>query len=140
MEMVGAGIASLAFWGFLAAAVIVGTWDGAKKREAQHETLRRMIESGKPVDEGLMKRLMVGEPKRPDRDLAIGAIVLFSIAVGLAVLAFVLRGSYESALTPLMGAAGLVGCLAAGLWAASGYVKRARAEDDMRASQRTHAG
>jgi hypothetical protein len=128
MEMVGAGVASLAFWGFMAAAVIVGTWDKAKKRETQHETLRRMIASG-PVDEGLMKRLMVGEPKRADRELAIGAIVLFSIAVGLVLLGFVLRDAYETALTPLMGAAGVVACLAVGLWVASGYVKRARIED-----------
>ena len=140
MEMIGAGIASFAFWGFMAAAVIAGVWDGAKKRDAQHETLRRMIEGGKPVDEGLMKRLMVGEPKRPDRDLAISAIVLFSISIGMAVLALVLRDAYESVLTPLMGAAGLVACLAAGLSVASAYVKRSRAEDAARASQRTHAG
>jgi hypothetical protein len=129
MEMVGAGIASLAFWGFMAAAVIVGVWDKAKKREAQHETLRRMIAAGGPVDEGMMKRLMVGEPKRPDRELAIGAIVLVSIAVGLLVLGAVLRDAHESALTPLMGAAGVVACVAVGLWAASAYVKRARLED-----------
>ena len=140
MEMIGAGIASLAFWAFMAAAVIAGVWDGAKKRDAQHETLRRMIEGGKPVDEGLMKKLMVGEPKRPDRDLAISAIVLFSISIGMAVLALVLRDAYENVLTPLMGAAGLVACVAAGLWAASAFVKRARAEDAARASQRTHAG
>ena len=140
MEMIGAGIASLAFWGFLAAAVIAGTWDRAKKREAQHETLRRMIEGGKPVDEGLMKRLMGGELRRPDRDLAIGAIVLFSVAVGLALLGVVLRGLDEHALTGLAGAAGLVACLAAGLWAASAYTKRARTEDDARAGQRPHAG
>ena len=138
MEMVGAGIASLAFWGFMAAAVIAGVWDAARKRDAQHETLRRMIEGGKPVDERLMKRLMVGEPKRPDRELAIAAIVLISVAVGLAVLALVLRDAYESALTPLMGVAGLVVCLAAGLWAASAYVKRARIEDGP-AGQRTQA-
>ena len=129
MEMVGAGIASLAFWAFMAAAVVVGVWDKAKKREAQHETLRRMIASGNAVDEGMMRRLMVGEPKRPDRELAIGAIVLFSVAVGLSVLAFVLREAHEDALTPLMGAAGLVACIAVGLWAASAYVKRARIED-----------
>ncbi len=45
MEVVGAGIASLAFWGFMAAAVIVGVWDKAKKREAQHET-RRLFSEG----------------------------------------------------------------------------------------------
>lgn len=140
MEMVGAGLASFAFWGFIAAVVVAGVWDGAKKRDAQHETLRRMIEGGKPVDENLMKTLMIGEPKHPARDLAIGAIILFSVAIGMAVLALVLRDAYESVLTPLMGAAGLVACIAAGLSVASAYIKRARAEDAARANQRTHAG
>jgi hypothetical protein len=140
MEMVGAGLASFAFWGFIAAVVVAGVWDGAKKRDAQHETLRRMIEGGKPVDENLMKTLMTGEPKHPARDLAISAIILFSVATGMAVLALVLRDAYESVLTPLMGAAGLVACIAAGLSVASAYVKRARAEDAARASQRTHTG
>ena len=129
MEMVGAGIASLAFWGFMAAAVIVGVWDKTKKREAQHETLRRMIASGNPVDERLMKGLMVGEPKRPDRDLAISAIILFSVAVGMVVLAAALSGVTERALLPLLGSAGCAACIGVGLWAASAYVKRGRIED-----------
>ena len=140
MEMVGAGIASFAFWAFIAAVVVAGVWDRAKKRDAQHETLRRMIEGGKPVDENLMKTLMIGEPKHPARDLAVGAIVLFSISIGMGVLALVLRDDFDKALTPLMGAAGLVACLAAGLSVASAYIKRSRADDAARASQRTHAG
>jgi Domain of unknown function (DUF6249) len=134
MDGFGAGLAALAFWGFIASIVVAGIWDGAKKRESQHETLRRMIESGKPVDEALLTRLMVGEPKRPDRDLAIGAIILFSIAVGLALLAAILR------LWSGFGAAGICACLAAGLLGASIYVRRANAADDARARQRSDAG
>jgi len=137
METIGAGIAALAFWGFIAAFVVAGVWDGAKKREAQHETLRRMIESGKPVDDALMRNLMIGEPKRPDRDLAIGAIITFAIAVGLAVFAVVFGN--ERALAPLLGAAGLVGCLSAGLAAASAYARRRREEDDQHARRSPHA-
>src|SRR5262245_36835905 len=133
MDGFGAGLAALAFWGFIAAIVVAGIWDGARKREAQHETLRRMIESGKPVDEALMLRLMVGEPKRPDRDLAVGAIVLFSIAVGLALLAAILGQP------GVIGAAGICACIAAGLLGASVYVRRAQAADDARASRRSDA-
>ena len=46
MDGFGAGLAALAFWGFIAAIVVAGIWDGAKKREAQHETLRRMLIAG----------------------------------------------------------------------------------------------
>ena len=96
MEMVGAGIASLAFWGFMAAAVIVGTWDDAKKREAQHETLRRDDRRRQALDEALMTKLMGGEPKRLDRDLAVGAIIVFPSPSDLAVLGVVLRETNES--------------------------------------------
>ena len=139
MEMVGAGIASLAFWGFMAAAVIVGVWDGAKKREAQHETLRRMIEGGKPLDEALMTKLMGGDPKRPDRDLAVGAIIVFAVAIGLAVLGVVLSEINEIALIALLGAAGLVACVGTGLWVASRYMRGVRAEDDAQARSRPRA-
>lgn len=137
METIGAGLAAVAFWGFIAAAVVAGVWDGAKKREAQHETLRRMIESGTPVDDALMRKLMIGEPKRPDRDLAIGAIITFAVAVGLAVFAFVFGN--EQALAPLLGAAGLVVCISAGLIAASAYTRRMHEEDRQHARRSPHA-
>lgn len=130
MEMVGAGIASLAFWGFMAAAVIVGVWDKAKKRETQHETLRRMIASGSSVDEGMMAKLMGGEPQRPDRDLGIGAIIVFAVSIGLVVLAAALNGVAPQSFMPILGAAGLCACIAGGLKVASGYVRRTRLEDE----------
>ena len=130
-EGLGAGLAALAFWGFIAAMVVGGIWDGAKKRDAQHETLRRMIESGKPVDEALMTRLMVGEPKRADRDLAVGAIIVFSVALGLGVLSLAVGRDGEP-LIELLGVAGLVACIAAGLWGASIHARRTRREDDAR--------
>ena len=40
---VGAGLAALAFWGFLAAVVFATYWDASKKRESQQETLRRRV-------------------------------------------------------------------------------------------------
>lgn len=137
METIGAGLAALAFWGFVAAIIVAGVWDGARKREAQHETLRRMIESGKPLDDALMRKLMIGEPKRPDRDLAIGAIITFAVALGLGVFAVVLNE--ERALMPLLGAAALVGCIAAGLTAASAYARRTREEDEEHARRSPHA-
>ena len=131
-----AGLASLAFWGFLSAAVVAGAWDGAKKREAQHETLRRMLESGKPVDEALMTRLMGSENKTPDRDLVIAAIILFSVAAGVALLAVFLSGPAPKA---VLGAAGVGVCIAGGLLAASAYVRRWRAEDEALTHHRPHA-
>lgn len=53
----GAGLAALAFWGFIAVAVLAAVWDGIRKRDAQHETMRRLIESGQPIDQKMMKKL-----------------------------------------------------------------------------------
>ena len=54
----GAGLAALAFWGFLAVVVVGGIWYDIRKKESQQETIRRLFESGQPVDEKLMDRLM----------------------------------------------------------------------------------
>ena len=41
----------------------------------QHETLRRVIESGQPIDQTLMDRLLGGE-KRVDRDLKVAGLIV----------------------------------------------------------------
>ena len=55
----GAGLAALAFWGFLASIIVAGIWYDIRKREAQHETVRRLFESGQPIDEALICRPLV---------------------------------------------------------------------------------
>ena len=135
----GAGIAALAFWGFISAMVVGGIWDGARKREAQHETLRRMIESGKPVDEALMTKLFDREPKRPDRDLAVAAIIMFSIAAGLSIFAPFMNGVSGEASTILLGVAALVACIGIGLGLAAAFLRRARTYD-RETGQRTDLG
>ncbi|HWK55118.1 MAG TPA: DUF6249 domain-containing protein [Hyphomicrobiales bacterium] len=118
MEGLGAGLASLAFWGFVAACVVSGVWDGVRKRETQHETLRRLIESGKPIDSELLDKIL-GEPPRW-RGLHTGGIIMLSIGVGFAVLS----AFQPRILLPLLGVSGLVCCLGLGLLIASHYAKR----------------
>ena len=57
MDGLGAGLAAFAFWGFIAAAVVAGIWYAVREKEAQHETLRRMIDSGKDLDEEAVSRV-----------------------------------------------------------------------------------
>jgi hypothetical protein len=133
MEALGEGLAALAFWGFIAALCVAGVWGDASKRESQHETLRRMLESNKPIDEALLTKLMGVEPRRPDRDLNVAAIIAVSIAVGLAVLAAALSDMAPQALMPLLGSAGVCVCIAAGLKFAAAYVRRSNLEDEARA-------
>lgn len=118
MEALGGGIAALAFWGFIAAVVVAGIWYAAREREAQHETLRRFVESGKPIDDELMDKVLGGD-KNVARDLRIGGVITLSVAPGLAILAWFISRLAEQALMPILGAAALVGCVGIGLLVAA---------------------
>lgn len=124
---IGAGLGALAFWLFIAAVVVATYWDNIKKRESQHETLRRIVESGKQFDEETMQRLMnlgTGGSGRADRDLKVTALWVFPVAPGLAVLAYVLGELAPEAFFPIMGAAGMLGVMAIGFWLAGMVVAR----------------
>jgi len=138
MEGLGAGLAALAFWGFLAAVVVAGIWYSVREKEAQHETMRRIVESGQPIDEKVIEKVFRGE-SRTDRDLKIAAMIVIACAPGLAVLGWFLSFISEDALMPLLGVAGLVGFVGIGLWVASKIAERAYLEDDAAAGNRTMA-
>ena len=128
----GVGLAALAFWGFVATAVVAGVWDGIRKRDAQHETVRRMIESGQTVDHEVMEKLSLGgdeSNKRPDRDFYITGLWLLPVAPGLAMLGYFLGTIRPEAQAPLMGASALVACLGVGYLVASRFVRRGYAVD-----------
>jgi hypothetical protein len=128
----GAGLAALAFWGFLAAIVVAGIWYDIRKREAQQETVRRLIESGQPIDEVLMDKLLAlggGKRDRLDRDLKLAGFILLPAAVGLAILGLVLGLQDLGAKLPLLGVSGLVACIGLGFLAAARMAERWNRED-----------
>jgi hypothetical protein len=114
---IGAGLAALAFWGFIAAVVVAGIWYDIRKREAQHETVRRLVESGQPIDQELMEKLSLvadsGE-KRHDQDFRLTGLWLLPVAVGMAVFGLILGSQYSEALAPLLGVAALLACMGIG--------------------------
>ena len=79
------GLAAFGFWMFIAAVSLGGIWDGIRKREAEHETLRRMIESGKEPDKAMVDKL-IGSRKKPERDLKVGGLIVIFVAPGLALM------------------------------------------------------
>lgn len=128
----GAGLGALGFWSFIAAVVVAGIWYGIRQRQAEHETLRRMMESGQPIDQALMDRILSlsgGGRDRLDRDLQVAGLIVLSVAPGLALMGWVLGMQSEKALLPLLGAAALVGCVGIGLLVASRVVGRSRREE-----------
>ena len=131
---IGAGLAALAFWGFIASVVVAGIWYDIRKREAQHETVRRLVESGKALDCELVEKLLSlsGSRKaRPDRDFRLVGMILLPSAVGVAILGMVLGMQFEEWRLPLLGVAGLVFCVGLGFLATANMAaKWYRGNDD----------
>ncbi|MFC1701251.1 DUF6249 domain-containing protein [Pseudomonadota bacterium] len=123
----GAGLAALAFWGFIASVVVAGIWFDIRKREAQHETVRRIVESGKPIDEELMDKLLSlgsGKSDRLDRAFKITGFIMLPAAVGLAIFGMILGTQYPQTQLPLLGASALVGCIGVGFLVTANIARR----------------
>lgn len=124
---IGAGLAALAFWGFLAAVVVAGIWYDIRRRESQQETVRRMIESGREFDANTLDRLLAvsqDRDKRPDRDFRVAALWVLPAAPGLLLLGLILGAAVPEAKAPILGAAALAACLGVGFWIASRVAAR----------------
>ena len=123
----GAGLAALAFWGFIASVVVAGIWFDIRKREAQHETVRRLVESGQPINQELMDKLLAlsdDKSERLDRNLKIAGLIILPVAVGIAIFGLVLGTAFPQSQIPLLGAAALVACIGFGLLWVSKIVER----------------
>ena len=133
MEGLGAGLAAMAFWGFIAAVVVGGIWYAIREKQAQHETLQRMIESGKDFDDETISRIFK-ENSRPHADLKVGGTITLFCAPGLAVLGWFLGRFSEEAFSALLGVSGLVAFVGAGLLIASKIAEKAYDESNGRSA------
>lgn len=129
MQGIGEGLAALAFWGFIAAVVVAGIWYAIRERQAQHETLQRIIESGQAVDHALVEQVL-GGGRRTDRGLKIAGLIVIFVAPGLAVLAWFVGQLSAPWLMPLLGAAALVAFVGIGLLVAARFAERSYREND----------
>ncbi len=124
------GLAAFGFWMFIAAAAVGGIWDGVRKRDAEHETLRRMIESGQEPDPALVDKL-IGTRKQPERDLKVAGLIVLFVAPGLAVMGLLIGLQEKAAVMPLLGVAALVTFVGVGLLTAARFLERARSSDEI---------
>jgi len=131
VDSLGVGLASLAFWGFVASAVVSGIWYAIREKQAQHETLRQIIASGKDVDAEVIDRVM-SDGGKSETDLKVGGYITMSVAPGLVLLGYVLKvaSNNDQILTILAGVAGLVFFVAIGLLVAARVVERGNAESN----------
>ncbi len=130
----GAGLGALGFWLFIAAIVAVGVWDNIRKRDAQHETLRRIIESGQSIDEELTDKLLMltGGSETLERDMWVTGLIVLSIAPGLAVFGWVMSLTVEETLLPTMLAvSALLVFLGTGFLVVARLIRRWHQENDV---------
>ena len=123
----GAGLAAMGFWLFIAIVATGGVWDKIRKRDAQHETLRRAIESGQSIDDALTDKLLImgGDSKDLDRDLKVGGLITLCLAPGLALMGWIMSLTLaEELFVILLGVAALLAFISAGLLLASAVVNR----------------
>lgn len=128
---VTAGLAGLGFWVFLSAVVVARTWFDARKREAQQETLRRVVESGQQLDMAVIDRMLgaSGGNERPDRDLKVAGIITMFVSPGLAILGWFLGRINDKVFELMIGVALLVLIVGIGTYVAGMMTKRWQQQD-----------
>ena len=126
---IGGGLAALAFWGFIASTVLGGIWYSIREKQAQHDTLNRMIDSGKEIDAEIIDKI-IGDDKDTEEGLRIASYITMSAAPGLALLGFVLGQFNEKIFVIMLGVAGLVFFVSIGLLAASKFAERSANKND----------
>ncbi len=91
----------------------------------QQETLRRIVESGRDIDPGVIDRVVgTGGAKDLERDLRIGAFIVLAVAPGLFVFSLFLGMISPEARVAIMGVSALVAFVGGGLLMASRLVER----------------
>ncbi len=125
----GAGLAALGFWLFVAAVIAIGVWDNIRRRDAQHETLRRVVESGQAIDDSMVDKLLSitdGVPSRNlQRDLMITFAIFMGLAPGLLAMGYIMSLTLaEELLYVMLGVSALMLCLGAAFYGAAQIVGR----------------
>ena len=129
MDKLGGGLAALAFWGFIASTVLGGIWYAIREKQAQHDTLNRLIESGKDIDAEIIDKI-VGDTGKSDQDLKVAAYITLSVSPGLVLLGYLGSSANEKLFPLLSGVAGLVLFVGLGLLAASRIAGRSENKND----------
>jgi hypothetical protein len=108
-----------------------GIWYAIREKQAQHETLRRIIESGKDIDADLIDRVM-SDGGKSKQDLRVAGYITMSVAPGLVLLGYVLEvaADNDKIFTIMLGVSGLVFFVAIGMLFAARVVERDRASSD----------
>lgn len=119
----GVGLASLAFWGFIAIVVVAGVWSSVRAKEIKQRSIDNLIEKGDGLDPDTLKRLLRQE-ESSSRDLKVSAMILLFIAPGLVGIGWVLSSEASIMMNLMSAVAGLLAFLAIGMYLAAKIIER----------------
>jgi hypothetical protein len=129
--LAGPSAVAIAFWVFVAVAVVAGIVGDYKKRKLAIEPLLRAIEKGQHLDPALVAKLMSRDGNGGQvnaEDLQVGGIITTAAGTGVALLSLFLAQLAPRALYPIMGAGVVTICVGVGLLVAVPVIRRARAK------------
>jgi hypothetical protein len=109
------------FWLFILGVVVAGIVSSIVRTNEREKTIRAAIEKGVAIDPSTLDALRstAMETQSPRFGLTIGAIMTFFVGIGLAVLGVFIHFNEHTIVWPLIGVAGLLWCISAGLFTAS---------------------
>ena len=119
-------LSGFGFWLFIAAVVVGGMWFDARKRETQQDTLRRLVESGKDIDEAVLEKILAigNKDNRKDQELTTSGLIVLFVSPGLLAFGYLMQGVAEELLTIMTAVAGLLAFIGIGLLVAGQVAKR----------------
>lgn len=121
-------MAGLVFWLVIALIALSVIWASHLNRREVERTIRLAIERGVPLDADTIRRLK-SRPERAPIYLLVSGIILFALALGVIVFAFVAEPEDPETFLPLLGIAALIGFPALGLGGCGVWLmRRARLE------------
>jgi hypothetical protein len=125
-------LVAVAFWIFLAVCAVAGMKYDFRKRQLAMESLRAAIEHGRPLEPGIVEKLLARGDSEADRPedlvpyLHIGGIITLAAGIGVLIAAFPVGLQYPIARLPMLGAGALTVCVGAGLLVATRALGRYR--------------
>ena len=124
-------IAAVAFWTFVAVAVVATAWkEFALKRETER-TIRSAIEKGQQLDAALVEKMLKPRTSRDRDGLLIGGAVCLAVGLGMPVMGyFISLGGDNEAVYPMAGVGALVTMIGIALLAARRFVSQSDASSE----------
>jgi hypothetical protein len=121
-------VVAVAFWMFVAIAVVAGVVGGVLKRKQSLEPVRLAIERGQQLDPAVIEKLL-GAKRIDAAHLQVRAIITIAAGIGVAVLSWFIAQVAADALYPILGVGIAVICVGVGLQLAARVLARREKRD-----------